>query len=68
MRYYCVGDGLQTHLECLRVRLNKLLMIILSCGIETPIDKMYSTLEFLKIDDVYEFELYKFMHQLHLGN
>ena len=28
---------------------------------------MYSTLQFLKIDDIYEFELYKFMHQLHLG-
>ena len=28
---------------------------------------MYSTLQFLKIDDIYEFELYKFMHQLHHG-
>ena len=28
---------------------------------------MYSTLQFLKIDDIYEFELYKFIHQLHHG-
>ena len=61
------GTANQTHLECLRVRLNKVLRIILSCGIETPINKMYSTLQFLKIDDIYEFELYKFMHQLHYG-
>ena len=61
------GTANQTYLECLRVRLNKVLRIILSCGIETPINKMYSTLQFLKIDDIYEFELYKFMHQLHHG-
>ena len=61
------GTANQTHLECLRVRLNKVLKIILSCVIETPINKMYSTLQFRKIDDIYEFELYKFMHQLHHG-
>ena len=61
------GTANQTHLECLRVTLNKVLRIILSCGIETPINKMYSTLQFLKIDDIYEFELYKFMYQLHHG-
>ena len=57
----------QTYLECLRVRLKKVLRIILSCGIETQINKMYSTLQFLKMDDIFEFELYKFMHQLHHG-
>ena len=41
------------------------LRITLSCGIETPIIKMYSTLQFLKIDDMYKLELYNFMHQLH---
>ena len=61
------GTANLTHLECLRVRLNKVLRIILSCGIEAPINKMYSTLQFLKIDDIYKFELYKFMHQLHHG-
>ena len=61
------GMANQTHFECLRVRLNKVLRIILSCEIETPINKMYSTLQFLKIDDINEFELYKFMHQLHHG-
>ena len=59
------GTANQTYLECLRVRLNKVLRIILSCVIKTPINKMYSTLQLLKIDDIYEFELYKFMHQLH---
>ena len=57
----------QTYLECLRVKLKKVLRIILSYGIETQINKMYSTLQFLKMDDIYEFELYKFMHQLHHG-
>ena len=28
---------------------------------------MYCTLQFLKIDDLYEFELYKFIHQFHHG-
>ena len=46
------GMANQTHLECPRVRLNKVLWIILSCGIETPINKMYITLQFLKIDDI----------------
>ena len=41
------------------------LRITLSCGIETPIIKMYSALQFLKIDDMYKLELYNFMHQLH---
>ena len=59
------GTTNQIHLECIRVRLNKVLRIILSCGIETPITKMYSTLQFQKMDDKYEFELYKFMHPLH---
>ena len=61
------GTASQTYLKCLRVRLNKVLRIILSCGIETPMNKMYSTLQFLKTDDIYEFEQYKFMHQLHHG-
>ena len=61
------GTAKQTYLECLRVRLNKVLRIILSCGIENPINKIYSTLQFLKIDDIYEFELNKFLHQLHHG-
>ena len=51
------GTANQTHLECLRVRLNEVLRIILSCGIEAPINKMYSTLQFLKIDDIYQWFL-----------
>ena len=61
------GTANQTYLECLHVRLNEVLRIIRSWGIETPINKMYSTLQFLKIDDIYESELYKFMHQFHHG-
>ena len=61
------GTANQTHLQCLRVRLNKVLRIILLYGIETPINKMYNTLQFLKIGDIHEFELYKFKHQLHHG-
>ena len=57
------GTADKTRIECLRVRLN----IILSCGIETPTTKLYSILQFLKIDEIYEFELYKFMYQLHHG-
>ena len=55
------GTADKTRIECLRVRLNRILRIILSCGIETPTTKLYSALQFLKIDEIYEFELYKFI-------
>ena len=61
------GTADKTRIECLRVRLNRILRIILSCGIETPTTKLYSALQFLKTDEIYEFELYKFMYQLHHG-
>ena len=45
--------------------LNDILRIILSCNVCTPVSHLYCSLKFLKLEDIYELELSKFMHQLH---
>ena len=55
----------KTSQEIIRVRLNKILRIILFRNLYTPTSQMYKELQVLKIEDIYQLELAKFMYQLH---
>ena len=59
------GSTYKTYLEVLKVKLNNILRVILSCSRFVPNSFLYSTLKILQIDDIYTFELAKLMHQLH---
>lgn len=63
-----VGETVnKKQLECIRVRLNKILRIILSCNIYTPINKLYSSSGLLKLENIYKLQTSKFMYQLRHG-
>ena len=55
----------KTSQEIIRVRLNKILRIILFRNLYTPTSQMYKELQVLKVEDIYQLELAKFMYQLH---
>ena len=55
----------KTSQEIIRVRLIKVLRIILFCNLYTPTSQMYKKLQVLKVEDIYQLELAKFMYQLH---
>ena len=54
----------KTSQEIIRVRLNKILRIILFCNLYTPISQLYKELQVLKVEDIYQLELTKFMYRL----
>ena len=55
----------KTSQEIIRVRLNKILRIILFRNLYKPTSQMYKELQVLKVEDIYQLELAKFMYQLH---
>ena len=55
----------KTSLGVVKVKLNKILRIILSCSKFTPISTLSKALNFLYLDDIYLLELAKFMYQLY---
>ena len=55
----------KTSLGFVKVKLNKILRIILSCSKFTLILTLYKTLNFLQLEDIYLLELAKFMYQLY---
>ena len=57
------GTANTSNLNALKKDLNKILKIMLSSDIYTPVSKLYCTLDFLKLDDICKLEL-KLMHQL----
>ena len=59
------GTASKSLLHTLEVRLNRVLRIITSSSIHTPINYLYSSLNTLKLIDIYHLELGKFMYQLY---
>ena len=55
----------KTSQEIIRVRLNKILRIILFHYLYTSTSQMYKELQELKVEDIYQLALAKFMYQLH---
>ena len=55
----------KTSQEIIRVRLNKILRIILFRNLYTPTSQMCKELQVLKVEDIYQLELAKFIYQLH---
>ena len=54
-----------TSQEIIPVRLNKILRILLFRNLYTPISPLCTELQVLKVEDIYQFELAKFMYRLH---
>ena len=55
----------KTSQEIIRGGLNKILRIILFGNLYRPTSQMYKELQVLKVEDIYQLELAKFMYQLH---
>ena len=55
----------KTSQEIIRVRFNKILRIILFRNLYMPIPQLYKKLQVLKVEDIYQLELAKFMCRLH---
>ena len=55
----------KTSQEIIRVGLNKILRIKLFRILYTPILQLYKELQVLKVGDIYQLALAKFMHRLH---
>ena len=55
----------KTFLEVVKIKLNNILRIILSCSKFTPMSALYKTLNFLQLEDIYLLELAKFIYQLY---
>ena len=49
----------------MRVRLNKILAVILFRNLYTPTSQLHKKLQVLKVEDIYQLELAKFMYRLH---
>ena len=62
------GGILNTHLEPIQIKMNKILRVILGVKFNEnrvplmPTNQMYTTLNLLKLDDLYRFSLLKFIH------
>ena len=62
------GTANKTLQEYIRVKLDYTLRMSLLCNIYTPVSHLYRFLTFLKLEDICELELSKFMHQLYNNN
>ena len=58
------GNANKTYLNAPKISQNKILRILLSSDIYTPISELYPTLDILNLDSIYELEVAKFIHQL----
>ena len=52
----------KTSQEIIPIRLNKILRIILFRNLYRPISQLYKELPVLKVEDIYQLELAKFMY------
>ena len=59
------GTSNKTLLQKLNVKLNNIVHTITYNSKYCPVTCLYKSLNFLKLDDIYELELAKFMYQLH---
>ena len=53
----------KTSQEIIQVRFNKILKIILFRNLSTPTSQMYKELQVLKVENIYQLELAKFIYQ-----
>ena len=58
------GTASNSLLKKVEIRLNRILRVITNKSIYTPVGKLYKSLNTLKVTDIYNLELGKFMHQL----
>ena len=59
------GTANKTVLQELNVKLNNIVRTITYCSKYCPVTGLYKLLNFFKLDDIYRFELAKFMYKLH---
>ena len=52
----------KTSKEIIWIRLNKILRMILFCNLYMPTSQLYKELQVLKVEDIYQLELAKFMY------
>ena len=52
----------KTSKEIIWIRLNKILRTILFCNLYMPTSQLYKELQVLKVEDIYQLELAKFMY------
>ena len=56
----------KTMLNSIRVKQNRILRTMLFCNLCTLLSFIYMQINALKLDDIYELEMAKFMYKLHL--
>ena len=58
------GTASNSLLKKVEIRLNRILRVITNKSKYTPVGMLYKSLNILKVTDIYNLELSKFMHQL----